>query len=248
MLSIGRTETRIHELLTERKKLIAALIDPEEFTPEKAGETAKLAEEAGASLIMVGGSTVTDQAQLDAVVRVIKSHVTSPVLLFPGGVTGVSSHADAILFMSLLNSNNPYFIIGAQAVGSMAVLKARLETIPMGYVIFGNSSAASFMGQVNGIPPSKPELAVPYAMASKYMGMRAFYLESGSGAAETVPLKGVGAVRKYYDGILFVGGGITSPDKAKMLAAAGADILVIGNLLETPNFDKTLREITQATK
>ena len=244
----GPTETRINRLRSNKGPLIAALIDPEEFTLAKAVDTAELAIRAGASMIFVGGSTISDQGRLDACVRLIKHHTTSPVVLFPGGVTGISRHADAILFSSLLNSTNPYFIVGAQALGSMQIFHDKLETIPMGYLIFGNSTAASFIGQVNGFPPSKPELPVIYALAAQYMGMRALYLEAGSGAAETIPGKTIAAVRKYFKGLLLVGGGITTPERANEVAKAGADILVIGNLLETPDFDKTLRRIALATK
>jgi len=245
---MGPTETRLHRLRQHKGPLIAALIDPEEFTLVKAVETAEKAIRAGASLILVGGSTISDQGRLDATVRLLKHHVTSPVVLFPGGVTGISKHADAILFSSLLNSTNPYFIIGAQAIGSMQIFQEKLEAIPMGYLIFGNTTAAAFIGQVNGFPPSKPELAVIYALAARHMGMRALYLEAGSGAAETIPARTIAAVRKYFDGLLIVGGGITSPERAKEVSKAGADILVIGNLLQTPNFDKTLREVVLATK
>src|SRR5208337_56095 len=131
-----------------------------------------------------------------------------PVVLFPGNVTGVSRYADAILFSSLLNSTNPYFIIGAQALGAMEVLKSGIESIPMGYLVFGNSSSTSFIGQVNSLPPSKPSLAVIYALAAKNLGMRTLYLEAGSGAGEPLPSQTIQAVRKYYDGILIVGGGI----------------------------------------
>jgi phosphoglycerol geranylgeranyltransferase len=245
---MGPTETRIHRLRDHKGPLIAALIDPEEFTLVRAVETAELAIKAGASLILVGGSTISDQSRLDAVVRLIKHHITSPVLLFPGNITGVSKHADAILFSSLLNSTNPYFIVGAQALGSMQIFHSKLESIPMGYLIFGNTTAASFIGQVNGFPLSKPELAVIYALAAKYMGMRALYLEAGSGAAETIPAKTIAAVRKFFDGLLIVGGGITTPERAKEVSRSGADVLVIGNLLQTPEFDKTLRVIARATK
>ena len=241
---MGPTETRILALRKSKGPLIAALLDPDEFPPKRAAETARLAVKSGASIILVGGSTVADQARLDAVVRHIKGNITtSPVVLFPNNVTGISKYADAILFSSLLNSTNSYFLIGAQALGSMQIYRCHLETIPMGYIVFGNTSAASFIGQVNRMPSEKPALTVIYALAAKYMGMRVLYLEAGSGSAETVTSSTIKAVRKYFDGLLFVGGGITSPESAKDIAKAGADVLVVGNLLQTAGFEKPLREI-----
>ncbi|MFI5404196.1 MAG: geranylgeranylglyceryl/heptaprenylglyceryl phosphate synthase [Candidatus Gagatemarchaeaceae archaeon] len=233
---------------TKRSPICAALIDPEDFSPAQAAETADIAIRCGAALILVGGSTLADQGRLDAVVQAVKKRVTSPVVLFPGNITGVSRHADAILFSSLLNSTNPYFIVGAQALGAMEVYKSGIESIPMAYLVFGNASATSFIGQVNSLPPSKPNLAVIYALAARYLGMRTLYLEAGSGANEPIPAETIRAVRKFYDGIMIVGGGVTSGETAGRVAKAGADILVVGNLLQTPHFDKTLKQITKAIK
>ena len=257
MIDIGPVE----KLLIERTKkgtIVAALIDPEDFTPKLAAETATAAIDAGVSLILVGGSTLANQGRLDAVVKAVKGHIKSqsghtksrqvPVVLFPGNITGVSRYADAILFSSLLNSTNPYFIIGAQALGATEVHKAGIESIPMAYLVFGNSSATSFIGQVNGIPASKPNLAVIYALAAKYLGMRTLYLEAGSGAGEPIPQATIQTVRKIYDGLLIVGGGVTTPEMATKAARGGADILVIGNLLQSSGFEVTLKQIVNGLK
>ena len=257
MIALGPVEKHLIER-TKRGPIIAALIDPEDFSPKQAAETAARAIDAGAALILVGGSTLANQGRLDAVVKAVKSHMKSqsghskshevPVILFPGNITGVSQYADAILFSSLLNSMNPYFIIGAQALGAIEVYKSKIESIPMGYIVFGNNSAASFIGQANGLPPSKPSLAAIYALAAKYLGMRTLYLEAGSGSGEPIPQETIGAVRKVYDGVLIVGGGITTAETAKKAAKAGADVLVIGNLLQTLGFEETLEQITKASK
>ena len=245
MAPIGRVEARLKKL-TSKHPIVAALIDPEDFSPAKAAETTALAVKAGAKLVLVGGSTASDQTRLNQVVRSVKRRVTScDVVLFPGNVSGVSRYADAILFSSLLNSTNTYFIVGAQALGAMEVFKSGIESIPMGYLVFGNSSATSFIGQVNPLPLSKPSLAVIYALAARYLGMRTLYLEAGSGSNEVVPPQTIELVRKFYDGILIVGGGITSADKAKKATVAGADILVIGNLLQAAGHEETLGEITK---
>ncbi len=241
----GKTEK---SLLAARKKgtLVAALIDPEDFTTQKASSAARKAQKAGVSAIFIGGSTIAEQRHLDEVVIAVKRSVTVPVLLFPGDITGISRHADAILFSSLLNSTNTYFIIGAQAVGAAQVKKFGLEAIPMGYLVFGEHSSAGFVGQVRGIPPEKPAFAVMYALAAQYLGMRTLYLEAGSGASEVVTEQTIAAVRKHYDGFLIVGGGITTEERAAQAATAGADLIVVGNLLQTHRFEIKLDRIVQA--
>ena len=192
MSSPGRVEALIKRKTSHGRATVAALIDPEDFTPKQAAETATGAIKAGSELILVGGSTIANQAKLDSVVRSLKSHVAShhvPVVLFPGPGAPVSRFADAILFSSLLNSSNPYFIIGAQALGAMEVLKGKLESIPMGYLVFGNSSSAGFIGQVNPLPLTKPGLAVIYGLAAHHLGKRVLYLEAGSWASESILLR-----------------------------------------------------------
>jgi phosphoglycerol geranylgeranyltransferase len=256
LITLGPVEKLLIER-TAKGPICAALIDPEDFSPKQAKEAAGKAIDAGASLILVGGSTLANQRRLDLVVRAIKGHRPShlshigsqaPVVLFPGNITGVSRFADAILFSSLLNSTNPYFIIGAQALGSIEVYKSKIESIPMAYLVFGNSSATSFIGQVNSFPTSRPNLVAIYALAAKYLGMRTLYLEAGSGAGEPIPAETIRAVRRIYDGLLIVGGGITTAETARRSAKAGADILVIGNLLQSNGFEKTFRQITASIR
>ena len=227
---------------------IAALIDPDSFSVTQASRIANTAERIGVDAILIGGSTIGDQNHLDDVVLSVKKHVTRPVILFPGNITGISRHANAILFSSLLNSTNTYFIIGAQAIGSFQIHKYSLETIPMGYLVFGEESTTSFVGQTRPIPYTKPIIAVMYALAAQYMGMRALYLEGGSGTGHPVPPHIVKSVREYFKGILIVGGGIKQPKTAMYLAKAGADILVIGNLLESKDYADKLQAIVVAVK
>ena len=244
----GKTERRLLGSRKEKGTLVAALIDPEDFTVDAAAAVAKKVQELGVSLILVGGSTIADQTHLDEVVMRLHHDITLPIVLFPGGVTGISQHADAILFSSLLNSTNTYFIIGAQAIGSIQVMKTKLEAIPMGYLVFGEESTTGFVGQVRGIPLDKPSIAVMYAMAAHYLGMRTLYLEAGSGSHQSISPEVIAAVRAYYPGFLIVGGGVTSPEVASSIARAGADVIVVGNLLEKEGFEAKLAAIVKAIK
>jgi len=222
--------------------LCFALIDSESLSTGKAADMARRAEDAGAAAILVGGSSTIDQIELNNVVGSIKDAVNIPVILFPGNVTGISSKADAILFSSLLNSENPYFITQAQALGALAVKKHGIEAIPMGYLIIGEGSSVWFIGMARGIPFDKPSLAVMYALAAQYMGMRSLYLEAGSGASSNVQPRMVAAVRQNFNGLLIVGGGIRDAKTAKEIAKAGADVIVVGTMFEKGS-DKALKDI-----
>ena len=226
----NKVEDYIRNEIKKYGTLCFPLIDSENQLD--AGLIAKKAESLGASAVLVGGSSVIDQLELAEMVSHIKSLIKIPVILFPGNVTGVSPKADAILFSSLLNSESPYFITEAQALGALAVKKYGIEPLPTGYLIIGEGTTAWFMGQARGIPFDKSRIAVMYSLAAQYLGMRFLYLEAGSGSIQNISPHMISSVRKYYKGILITGGGIRTPQTAKEIADAGADIIVIGTIIE----------------
>jgi phosphoglycerol geranylgeranyltransferase len=243
----GKVEQYLNEEIKKWGTICLPLIDSENSS--NAAVVAKQVVDMGASAILVGGSSAIDQIELAKVVTEIKSNITVPVILFPGNVTGVSPNADAILFSSLLNSENPYFITEAQALGAVAVKKYGIEPLPTAYIIIGEGTAAWFVGRARGIPFHKPNIAVMYSLAAQYMGMRFVYLEAGSGAAQNVPPEMVAAVRKHYEGTLIVGGGIRTAETANQIAQAGADIIVIGTMIEKDgNWQEKFSSIVKAIR
>lgn len=127
---IGPIEKYLLKRIQADKTIHMTLIDPEEVTPPQASRIASRARASETSAIMIGGSTFVSGTHLDNVVKVIKRTVEIPVILFPNNVSGISRYADAIWFMSLLNSVDPYFLIGAQVLGAPLVKKDRLEPPP----------------------------------------------------------------------------------------------------------------------
>jgi phosphoglycerol geranylgeranyltransferase len=246
-VALGRVEQYLRDEIKNYGTICLPLIDSE--TSTDTASIAKTVEERGASAILVGGSSAIDQLELAKLVAEIKPIIKIPVILFPGNVTGVSPMADAILFSSLLNSENTYFITEAQALAALAVKKYAIEPLPTAYIIVGEGTAAWFVGRARGIPLHKPNLAVMYSLAAQYMGMRFVYLEAGSGAAENVPPEMVAMVREHYEGTIIVGGGIKSPEIAGQIAKAGADIIVIGTIIEREaNWQEKFSSIVKAIR
>ena len=244
------TENKVEQFLkSELKKknaLLFILIDSEVSNLEASCKLAKDVEKIGASAILVGGSSATDQIEMAQVVKGIKKGIKIPIILFPGNVTGVVPNADAILFSSLMNSENPYFITQAQALGAPNVLKFGLEPLPTAYLVIGEGTSAWFVGAARGIPFEKPKIAAAYALAAQFLGMRFVYLEAGSGAKSNVTPEMVKTVRHTFNGFLIVGGGIKDVKTAESLVKAGADALVIGTFLEKGGSIKKLQEIAKA--
>jgi len=241
-----RVENYLKSQLKKKNTLIFVLIDSEVSKNTDAVTLAKKVEKMGASAILVGGSSATDQMEMAKAVKTIKKSIKIPIILFPGNITGVVPGADAILFSSLLNSENPYFTSQAQALGAPAVLKFGLEPLPTAYLIIGEGTSAWFFGSARGIPFDKPNIAAAYSLAAQFLGMRFVYLEAGSGAKSNVKPEMVKTVRKIFNGFLIVGGGIKDVKTATNLAEAGADALVIGTFLEKGGSLKKLEQITKA--
>jgi phosphoglycerol geranylgeranyltransferase len=245
---VGRVEKYLLEKIDSEGAIHLTLIDPEKVTASQAARAAYKAKLSGTSGIMVGGSTLSTVSHLDNVLKAIKRAVDVPVILFPGNVNGISRHADAIWFMSLLNSTDPYFIIGAQILGAPLVKKYRLEPIPMGYIIVGEGGTAGIVGKAIPVPYDKPEVAAAHALAGQYLGMHFIYLEAGSGAKKPVPPEMIRVVKKCIDIPLIVGGGIRSREQALIAASAGADVIVTGNIVERADLKHRVSEIIEGIR
>ncbi len=229
---MGKVEGYLLRKIRDGDAVHITLIDPENVNAKEALFLARESEASRSSAVMIGGTTLVSSTRLDAVVRAIKKTVEIPTILFPSNITGISKHADAIWFMSLLNSTDPYFITGAQVLAAPFVKKLGLEAIPLGYLIVGQGGAAGVIGRACPIPFDKPELAVAHALAAEYMGMRFVYLEAGSGVNAPVPAEMVEMVKKTISIPLVVGGGIRSGGQAKAIAKAGGDMIVTSSALE----------------
>jgi phosphoglycerol geranylgeranyltransferase len=245
---VGSVEKYLLEKIDSEGTIHLTLIDPEKVTSSQASRIAGKAKLSGTSAIMIGGSTFFSAAHLDDVVKAVKRTVKIPVILFPNNVTGISRYADAIWFMSLLNSADPYFLMGAQVLGAPLIKKHRLEPIPLGYIIVGDGGTASVVGKAVPVPYNKPELVAAHALAGQYLGMRFIYLEAGSGARRPVPPEMIRLVKSYIDVPLIVGGGIKSRSQALAAASAGANIIVTGNVIENAEVKSKVAEIVGSIK
>ena len=224
-------ENYIRDILKTRK-LHFTLIDPDEQTPEEALDIATQAIEGGSDGIMIGGSTV-DGDDVDNTCKILSENIAVPIIIFPGNTSSVSSYADAIFYMSFVNSRNPYWINVAQALAAPAVKASGLEILPMHYMVISPGGTVGWVGDANLVPRNKPKIPAVYAMSAELYGIKFFYLEAGSGAQEPVPAEMVAYSKKAAPkNILVVGGGIRDGKAAYMAAKAGGDIIVTGTVVE----------------
>jgi phosphoglycerol geranylgeranyltransferase len=249
-IGMGRVEEYIKEGIEKKGGLLFAVIDPLDYKhPEHAIKTAFNAGEGGADVILVGGSTGVQGELLDNVVKEIKSRVSVPVVLFPGNIATITKYADALYFMSLLNSRNPYWITRAQMLAAPVVRRYGIEALPTAYVVVEPGGTVGVVGEVELIPREKPKLAAAYAMAAELMGFRFFITDAGSNPKTGhVPLEMVSAVRGSISIPYIVAGGIKTPEDAKNVVKAGADAVQVGTAFEEDGSKEKIEKMVKAIR
>lgn len=244
---LGKTYSKILSELDRQKALAFLVIDPPNQSPQVAGKVSKLAEEVGFNAVAVGGSVGAQGELLDQTILQIKEQSSLPVVLFPGNIASLSKHADLAYFMSLLNSNDPYYISGAQIAASMPVRQMNLETVPTSYIVIEPGRAVGWVGRVQLIPRNLPYLAAATALAGQLMGSQLIILESGGGAESPAPPEMVAIVKKTIDVPFLVAGGVRTEEFAYQTIKAGADIVHVGAAIERFNGDlKKCKETMQS--
>lgn len=233
----------------ENGTLHMGLVDPDEQSPEEAGDLAGILETAGSDAIMVGGSTGITKENLDKTVKSMSDRVELPIIHFPTRAGAMSQYVNAIYFMSMLNSRDLSKVIGEQVRGAPMIKKMNIEPIPMGYVIVEPGMKVGEVGNADLLSRENPKSVINYGLAAQYLGMKLFYLEAGSGSPEPVPLDMIKAYKENVDIPLIVGGGIRNYKQAKKIADAGADVIVTGTVLEeSKEVSKKMKELISALK
>lgn len=211
---------------------LAILLDPDKESQVNVDATVVHGQYAGASLFLVGGSLVTKP--LDEFVFNLRAKTSLPVVLFPGSAMQFTPNADGILFLSLISGRNPDFLIGHHVAIAPMLKQSGVEVVPTGYILIdgGSPTSVQYMSQTMPVPANKPDIAVATAIAGELLGLKAIYLEAGSGAKNTVPTKLIEAVRKAISLPLIVGGGIRTKQQYIDALNAGANLVVVGNGFE----------------
>ena len=226
------------------------LIDPDKQSPQVASDRACVAVEAGTSMIFVGGSTDTPDEIVHATCVAIQDGLELrafaasqspdgdelrwqvPVVLFPGGSHALSPAADAITFMMLMNSTDRRFLVGEQLRGAPYLDKFGVDALPTGYLVCHPGGKVGEVGSADLIMPDDVDLVKAYSLTAAMYGFKLLYLEAGSGADKQVNPELIKSARTTDGLTIIVGGGIRTPEQAKLAAESGADWVVTGTLTE----------------
>ncbi|MCS6934640.1 MAG: geranylgeranylglyceryl/heptaprenylglyceryl phosphate synthase [Chitinophagales bacterium] len=224
---------------------LAVLVDPDKCTGAHTRTLLEISLSCRVDYFFVGGSLITGNTFDDTVTQ-LKQQKEAPVILFPGSHYQLSAQADALLMLSLVSGRNAEYLIGQHVTAAPRIRQMKLPVIPTGYILIdgGNTPATAYITQTLPIPRDKPDIAAATALAAEMLGMQVIYLEAGSGARATVSAEMIQAVKEQVQLPVIVGGGIRTPEDAERISAAGADVIVVGNVLEKN--PETLLEISLA--
>lgn len=223
----------IREQQQEKQKAIAIVIDPDKVNREVLLMEISRIEHECIRYIFVGGSLLSDDFSV-RIINDLKAITNIPVISFPGNAMQINTSADAVLFLSLLSGRNPEYLIGQHVVSAPRLYASGIEVIPTGYILIdgGTVSSTSYISNTEPIPADKPDITACTAIAAEMLGMKLLYLEAGSGAKFPVASSTIEKVRNVTTIPIITGGGIKTPEDVSNAAIAGADIMVLGSVLE----------------
>jgi len=237
----------ILEKKQQGKKQIAILVDPDKHQEADFYAMAQSFKDLPIDYLFVGGSLLS-QDLLDTCLQIFKTETSIPLVIFPGSVMQVNAKADALLLLSLVSGRNPDLLIGRHVEAVPYIKQAKIETLSTAYMLIdgGNITTAQYISGTLPIPSDKAEIASLTAQAAEMLGHKLIYLDGGSGAKNTVSDLMIRQVRKDVALPLIVGGGIRTAELAKAKCAAGADLIVVGNILEQQ--PELLQQMVEAVK
>ena len=213
---------------------LAVLVDPGRTGARAAEELARRAAGEGAALVLLGNSF--GDAPCAETARALRRGAGElPIVQFPATASQLVPDVDAVLLLSLVSGRNAQYLIEehVRAV-PFFVRNPQVEPVSTAYVLVdgGHVTSVEAVSQTRPLPADKPELVGAHVRAASLIGMRAAYLEAGSGAVRAVAPALVRAARAAMRGPLFVGGGVRAPADVRSARDAGADFVVVGTLFE----------------
>src|SRR5207237_9761142 len=210
---------------------LLVLVDPVRTTGAEAARIGREAKSVGVRGLLIG-SSFDGAAQTHEVARALRENAPGiPVVLFPGSAMQLTDQVDLVLFLSLVSGRNPQYLIEEHVRAVPFFERHPVPTLSTAYILIdgGRLTSVEAVSQTRPLPADKPELAAAHAMAARLIGMQAIYLEAGSGAPRPVPADVIRACRKAAPGlIVFVGGGLRTPEEARGAREAGAECAVVG--------------------
>ncbi|MCW1301234.1 MAG: geranylgeranylglyceryl/heptaprenylglyceryl phosphate synthase [Candidatus Nanoarchaeia archaeon] len=264
-MSRNKVKNFIRNEVYESTCIFLPLIDPEKVTPKEAFQLLSYARDFGARASLIGGSGFKDESKVEEIIGYCKRMFGKkefPFIIFPYDASQISRNCDAVLYLQLLNAPTTKFLRDAPLQGIFKVKEYGVEVIPTGYIITNKDSTAAKLASPI-VPDELKDKVKLFTSLAQYSALRDdfLYLDGGSGTKQPVEkeviravvngLKEMEKVRpRDEEVVLFVGGGINDYEKAYIAAQAGADVIVLGTLLEREpeKLEEVVRGIEEGVK
>ena len=219
--------------ISDSKPSVIGLIDPDKKNHNLIKNQLRYINENDFCSVLVGGSLLMD-SNFDDRINYISSKTNLPLISFPSSSSQLHKNFDAILFLSLISGRNPQYLIGEHVNSAPIIYSLGIESIPVGYILIdgGGLSSVELMSNTRSLPMEKVDIIIAHALASQYLGHKFIYLECGSGAKNAIALNLLQQIKKTVSIPLIVGGGVKNKDDIKNLYNSGADLIVVGTMIE----------------
>lgn len=237
--------TQIASSRSQPNGMFAVLFDPDSQDTLESAKRAEVCDAKGVDIILVGGTRVR-VGSVRKIVEAIAKATDLPIVLVPGADSPAkifTKDADAFFCPIIVGATSLKFLGGWHSKAVRYAKEMHLSSIPIGYV-FIKSGGWTEVEQTAGLPVLERDSqsqAAWTAATAEMMGARAIYLEAGSGARLPVPKSTISQVREITKIPVIVGGGLRSVEAVAERVKVGADIIVVGNVLEE-NWDEFLLE------
>ncbi|HXK49011.1 MAG TPA: geranylgeranylglyceryl/heptaprenylglyceryl phosphate synthase [Clostridiales bacterium] len=232
-----------------RRAGLIVLIDPDKIDPKEIEAKIQMFQDQGTDAFFFGSSQPVKN-DIHSIAKAIRDSANIPLILFPGSSEQVTPYADGILFITLISGRNPDYLIEHHVKAAPFVKKLGLKVLPTAYLLIecGYRTSVERVSRTQPLPAGNIPNIVAHALAGEMIGMRYIYLEAGSGAKNPVSPDIIRAVKNEVTVPVIVGGGIRIPEYAKTLVDAGADFIVIGNVLEKSDDPEIVKKFAEAVK
>ncbi|WP_063763659.1 geranylgeranylglyceryl/heptaprenylglyceryl phosphate synthase [Actinoplanes subtropicus] len=257
------TETRMTTETGERRRDVLAhlrthrghvihVVDPFKIEVAEAVEKAGAVAEAGMPALLLASTDYEDfEAVMPAYVDAVRAVTGIPTILhfppIPGRGFPVVEEADSVMLPALLGSDDPYY-----------VWKSLLETYDLGN---GSGSAQPLLSaaltfgrddrsyaRMGTRPVGQDEESVArYADCTRQFGFDLAYLYSRNERVNPRSCE-IFRARMAPEQLLFVSGGVRSPEQVDAYLQAGADYVIFAGALETPDWRAALARLCSAQR
>ena len=217
---------------------LLALIDPDKKNDSRLNDILTRINSSNFDAILVGGSFIEDNL-FEKRIKYIKSNTNLPLILFPGSSNQISNQVESMLYLNLISGRNPKYLIDEQVKGAKKINKLNIETIPTAYILLdgGSITSVSNISSTSPLNMNDKENVLSHALAGQFMGNKLIYFDCGSGSKFSIKSDLLSYISNEVKIPIIVGGGIKSYDEALQLSKYGASYVVVGNSLESGEYD-----------